>query len=206
MYSINYMNQGCDFSDTDFRIFRPLRDNQCDLRRSELVFFFKGGLVGYCMMIEITRMALSYYINKLWKDCFLKHHGRTGPESAARGRGAICRIKSVQLIQSASRISAKRFYSTRWLFMNGGENMRLLVLFIILYHPCYLLSLQYTVLHILFYTICYFLILIKKIHTYIYVYSLVFVFHIIALSMERTWLTCHCWLYSVELCMWRIKI
>ncbi len=52
--------------------------------------------------------------------------------------------------------------------MNGGENMRLLVLFIILYHPyccyvytlynlfapsclyCYLLSLQYTVLHILF--------------------------------------------------------
>ncbi len=34
-------------------------------------------------------------------------------------------------------------------------------------------------------------------HTYIYVYSLVFVFHIIALSMERTWLTFYCWLYSV---------
>ncbi len=27
--------------------------------------------------------------------------------------------------------------------------------------------------------------------------SLVFVFHIIALSMEQTWLTFHCWLYSI---------
>ncbi len=43
-------------------------------------------------------------------------------------------------------------------------------------------------------------------HTYIYVYSFVFVFLIIALSMERTWLTFHCWLYSVQLCMWWIKI
>ncbi len=34
-------------------------------------------------------------------------------------------------------------------------------------------------------------------HTYIYVYFLVFVLHIIALSMEQTWLTFHCWLYSV---------
>ncbi len=28
--------------------------------------------VGYSMMIEIARMALSYYLNKLLKDCFLK--------------------------------------------------------------------------------------------------------------------------------------
>ncbi len=48
-------------------------------------------MVGYCMMIEIAQMALSYYLNKLRKDCFLKHHGRNDPESAARARGAICR-------------------------------------------------------------------------------------------------------------------
>ncbi len=39
-----------------------------------------GCLVGYCIMIEITQMALSYYQNKLLKDCFLKHHGRNDPE------------------------------------------------------------------------------------------------------------------------------
>ncbi len=57
-----------------------------------LLFFEEGGgcLVGYCMMIEIVQMALSYYLNKLRKDCFLKHHGRNDPESAARARGAIC--------------------------------------------------------------------------------------------------------------------
>ncbi len=49
-------------------------------------FFLRGG--GYCMMIEIAQMALSYYLNKLRKDCFLKHHGRNDPESAARARGA----------------------------------------------------------------------------------------------------------------------
>ncbi len=48
-------------------------------------------LVGYCMMFEIAQMALSYYLNKLRKDYFLKHHGRNDPESAARARGAICR-------------------------------------------------------------------------------------------------------------------
>ncbi len=64
-------------------------------------FFFGGG---GCMMIEIAQMALSYYLNKLRKDCFLKHHGRNDPESAARARGAICRtVKSVQMIQSAKR-------------------------------------------------------------------------------------------------------
>ncbi len=45
-------------------------------------------------------------------------------------------------------------------------------------HSClyyYLLSLQYTLLHILFF-----------LHTYVYVYSLVFVLHVIVLSMERT--------------------
>ncbi len=54
------------------------------------------------MMIEIAQMALSYYLNKLRKYCFLKHHGWTGPESAARARSVICRtVKSVQMIQSA---------------------------------------------------------------------------------------------------------
>ncbi len=50
--------QGC----RDFRIFRPLRDDTSDLRRSEL---FLGGVVGCCMMIEIAQMALSNYLNKL---------------------------------------------------------------------------------------------------------------------------------------------
>ncbi len=68
-------------------------------------FFFwervGGGVDGYCMMIKIAQMALSYNLNKLRKDCFLKH-GRNDPESAARARGAICRtVKSVQMIQSA---------------------------------------------------------------------------------------------------------
>ncbi len=62
-----------------------------------------GGLISYCMMIEITQMALSYYLNKLRKDCFLKHHGQNDPEGAARACGAICRtVKSVQMIQSAN--------------------------------------------------------------------------------------------------------
>ncbi len=72
-----------------------------------------GGGVGHCMMIEIAQMALSYYLNKLRKDCFLKHHGRNDPESAARARGAICRtVKCVQVIQSA-RISTGMCYSTQ---------------------------------------------------------------------------------------------
>ncbi len=111
MYSMNYMNRGCDFSDTDFRIFRPLKDNPCDLRRSGLVFFFKrgggGGGVGWLLHDDWNHANGLELLHKLWKDCFLKHHGRTGPESAARARGAICRtVKSVRLIQSASRISA----------------------------------------------------------------------------------------------------
>ncbi len=35
------------------------------------------------MMIEIAQMALGYYLNKLRKDCFLKHLGRNDPESTA---------------------------------------------------------------------------------------------------------------------------
>ncbi len=27
--------------------------------------------------VEIMQLALSYYLNKLRKDCFLKHHGRS---------------------------------------------------------------------------------------------------------------------------------
>ncbi len=38
-------------------------------------FFFGGGGggggVGYCMMIEIVQMALSYYLNKLRKETSL---------------------------------------------------------------------------------------------------------------------------------------
>ncbi len=77
--------------------------------------FFEGGggLVGYSMMIEIAQMALSYYLNKLRKDCFLKHHGRNDPESAARARGTTCRtVQSIQMIQSA-RICAEACYSTQ---------------------------------------------------------------------------------------------
>ncbi len=75
-----------------------------------------GWLVGYCMMIKIAQMFLSYYLNKLRKDCFLKQNGLNDPESAARARGAICRtFKSIQMIQSA-RISAERCYSTPWFF------------------------------------------------------------------------------------------
>ncbi len=75
-FNFFYLLQGCDF-----RIFRPLRDDPCDSRRSKLIFLRRGGgggggMVGYCMMSEITQMALSYYLNKLQKDCFLKHHGR----------------------------------------------------------------------------------------------------------------------------------
>ncbi len=40
----------------------------------------EGGLVGYCMMIEITQMALSNYLNKLWQHWFIKHHGRNNPD------------------------------------------------------------------------------------------------------------------------------
>ncbi len=43
-------------------------------------------------------------------------------------------------------------------------------------------------------------------HTHVYVYSHVFMLHIIALSMEWIWFTFHCWLYSVKLCMWQRKI
>ncbi len=80
------LNQGCDFS--VFPYFptsegRPI-----------------GG--GYCIKFEIAQMALSYYLNKLLKDCFLNHHGWTGPESAARARGTICRtVKCAQMIQFA---------------------------------------------------------------------------------------------------------
>ncbi len=64
-----------------------------------------------------------------------------------------------------------------------------------LHIPAYLLSLQYTAMHtillhiLLFYIFLFLLFIfyfISFLHTYIYVYSLVFVFHIIALSMERT--------------------
>ncbi len=69
-----------------------------------VVFLGGGGAVDYCMMIKITQMALSYYLNKLQKDCFLQHNGRNDPESAARARSAICRtVKSIQIIQSAKR-------------------------------------------------------------------------------------------------------
>ncbi len=72
-------------------------------------------LVGYCMMIEIAQMTLSYYLNKLRKYCFLKH-GRNDPESAAQAHSAICRtVESVQMTQSA-RISAEMCYSTRDFF------------------------------------------------------------------------------------------
>ncbi len=86
IYIYIYIYQGCDFY--VFPYFQPLRDDPCDSCGSKLFFFFfffvggvvGGGLVGYCMMIEIAQMTLSYYLNKLRKDCFLKH-GRNDPES-----------------------------------------------------------------------------------------------------------------------------
>ncbi len=72
-------------------------------------FFFLWGGGGGGGGFEIMQMALSYYLNKLRKDCFLKHHGRIGLESAARACGAICRtfkgvpISMVQMIQSVKR-------------------------------------------------------------------------------------------------------
>ncbi len=81
---------------------------------------------GYSMMIEIAQMALSYYLNKLRKDCFLKHHAGNNPESSAQARAAICRtVQSIQMIQSASRISAEACYSTRWQFENASAGIRL---------------------------------------------------------------------------------
>ncbi len=59
-----------------------------------------------------------------------------------------------------------------------------------LFFTCFLLLLASVKVYFYF-LFCFFF------HTNIYVYSLVFVLHIIALSMERTWLTFHCWLYSV---------
>ncbi len=77
-----------NWTDTDFRIFRPLRDG---IRVDPRIFFFLGGgLVGYCM-IEIAQLALSYCLNKLLKVSFLKHKRRNDHESAAWGRGTICR-------------------------------------------------------------------------------------------------------------------
>ncbi len=89
---------------------------KCDPGTQNLgMWFFGGGglgLVDYCMIIEIMQMALSHYLNKLRKDCFLKHHGRNGPESAARARGAICRtVKSIQMIQSTKRELNQRLSS-----------------------------------------------------------------------------------------------
>ncbi len=52
-------------------------------------------MVGYCMMIEIAQMAWSYYLNKLRKDCLLKHHGLNDPGSAARAHGATFVIRNV---------------------------------------------------------------------------------------------------------------
>ncbi len=62
---------------------------------------------------------------------------------------------------------------------------------------------HFILLHILFLFLFVFFFFYKKNVTPIFMYILfiyiykVFVLHIIALSMERTWLTFHCWLYSV---------
>ncbi len=75
--------------------------------------------------------------------------------------------------------------------------------YIIIYEVHIITVLHIILLHILFsilfFSIFYFLFLLYLIffHTYIYVYSLVFVFNLNAQSMEQTWLTFHCWLYSV---------
>ncbi len=67
------------------------------------------------MMIEIVQMTLSYFLNKLLKDCFLKR-GRNDPESAelvAPSAGQLKVFKSFKA-PNVSRISAETRVTT-WL-------------------------------------------------------------------------------------------
>ncbi len=66
--------------------------------------------------------------------------------------------------------------------------------------PYYLFSIQYTVLQNVFahFIILYFLFLfLLYFFITIFMYILLCLLHIIVMSMEQTWLTFHCWLYSV---------
>ncbi len=64
------------------------------------------------MMIEIVQMTLSYFLNKLLKDCFLKY-GRNDPESAEPSAGQLKAFKSFKP-PNVSRISAETRVTT-WL-------------------------------------------------------------------------------------------
>ncbi len=90
------------------------------------------------MMIEIAQMALSYYLNKLRKDRFRKHHGRNGPESAARARSAICRtVKAFKWFKApnASRFSAETCTVSEWELTSlwRVKTFKMIMLFIKLY-------------------------------------------------------------------------
>ncbi len=80
-------------------------------------FLFWGGGGGGSAWLQ---MALSYYLSKLCKDCFLKHNGWNDSESAVQDSSNDS--KRQMRAESALKLV------TRWLFMNGGENLRLQVL------------------------------------------------------------------------------
>ncbi len=83
------------------------------------------------------------------------------------------------------------------LFAHSSCTFLLLLLFI--------KSTVYCPAHFILLHICLFLFLFFTFFIPIFMYILLCLLHIIALSMERTWLAFHCWLYFVLLCMWRIK-
>ncbi len=83
-------------------------------------------------------------LNKLRKDCFLKHHGLKGPESAAWARGTICRtFKSIQIIQSAKLeqnrhlnvlLKQVTFHEWRWEFEIASAVIKLSTVVMYLYN------------------------------------------------------------------------
>ncbi len=80
-------------------------------------------------MIEIAQKALSYYLNKAQLiNCFLKHLGQNDPESATSSRRHLFKAFKWFKAPNGNRFSAEACYSTQWIFMNGGENLGLLVL------------------------------------------------------------------------------
>ncbi len=85
-------------------------------------------------------------------------------------------------------------------------------LHILLAHPClyyYLLSPQYTVLHILFYytfySLFFLLIFILFLPIFIYILLCYVSFFCTVHWADLSWFTFHYWLYPIQLSMWRIK-
>ncbi len=77
------------------------------------------------------------------------------------------------------------------LFAHSSCTFLLILLFIksTVYCPAQLILFYFFILMLNFFYFIFFIL--------IFMYILLFVLHIIALYMERTWITFHCWLYSV---------